>query len=227
MPSDADVPTFVSRRRALQLLAGAAAVAVSWRAFDEQPEPASRPDVTTVSAERRYRGTATTVLDSGSFATGESTQQDVEVAVTQGVEESATPFELVVDGVGTDRADGLARLVTARRGGESDADADGEAPADRYWDLRAGAAGAFSGTLHTPSVETNALSSRRELIPSDPASTLPVKEAMTEGTTLVGELTPDRIELHVSGNTSNQFAGDLLNHTRPFETTIRATRVEA
>lgn len=221
MPSDASRPPLLSRRQALQLLAGAAAVAASVRAVD-RTAPASDRDANPTTAERRYRGTATTVLDTGSFATGESVRQDVEVTVTQGVAESATPFELRVDGTGEGRADGLSRLVTAKTDGESD-DA---MRTERYWALRAGASGVFSGTLHTPSAQANALSSRRELIPSDPASTLAVREAMAEGTTLVGELTPDRLELHVSGNTRNRFAADLLTHTRPFETTVRATRVE-
>jgi hypothetical protein len=53
-----------------------------------------------------------------------------------------------------------------------------------------------------------------------------VTEAMTGGTTLVGTITPTRIELHVTGNTVNRFAADLFDNTRPFETAVEATRVD-
>lgn len=45
---------------------------------------------------------------------------------------------------------------------------------------------------------------------------------MAGGTTLVGTITAERIEMEVTGNTVNRFADDLLDNSRPFITKVRA-----
>lgn len=227
MQVDTPTPTGITRRRMLQLLGGTLAVAVSSHAVAPGATVSAATDDRPADAvsERRYRGTATTTLGAGQFATGgKSVQHDVEVTVEPPAGDGvATPFEVSVAGVGERAAAaGPDRLVTA----ETTLDAAGGERIDRYWDVQAGADGAFSGILRTPSGEANVLSSRRALIPGDTDTMLLVTEAMTGGTTLAGTITPRRIELHVTGNTVNRFAADLLDNSRPFETVVEATRVD-
>jgi hypothetical protein len=210
----------------LQLLGGTLAVAVSSQAVVPGANVSATAEERSADAvgERQYRGTATTTLGTGTFATGSaSIRHDVEVTVTPPAGDGvATPFEVSLAGVG-DRAvaAGPGRLVTA----ETTLDAAGREHIDRYWDVQAGADGAFSGILRTPSGEANVLSSQRALIPGDENTMLLVTEAMTGGTLLEGTITPTRIDFHVTGNTVNRFAADLLDNSRPFETDVAATRV--
>ena len=226
MQVDTPTPTGITRRRMLQLLGGTLAVAVSSHAVAPGATvSAAADDPADAIGERRYRGTATTTLGAGQFATGgESIRHDVEVTVTPPAGDGvAMPFEVSVAGV-DDRAAaaGPDRLVTA----ETALGADGTERVDRYWDVQAGADGTFSGILRTPSGEANVLSSHRALIPGAADTMLLVTEAMAGGTTLVGTITSTRIELHVTGNTVNRFAADLFDNTRPFETDVEAVRVD-
>lgn len=225
-------PVRVSRRQVLQLVGGAVAVAVSSHALSEasaasEPPGLDRPADVGAVDERRYRGTATTTLTTDRFTGGtnrQSTQHDVLVAVTPPAEAgpASNPFELRIDVPGGGAAPpGPGRIVTSEV--EFDPESGREA-VRRHWEIQAGENGVFSGILQDEDAAANVLSSRRELIPGHEETVVLVTEAMAGGSTLVGTITPDRIDIDVSGNVANRFAGDVFDRSRPFVTEVRAVR---
>jgi hypothetical protein len=225
---DEGPPVSVSRRRVLQLVGGTLAVAITSHTFgDAKATTGPDGDDDTQFDERRYRGTAATKIAGDRFSGGKTQQslrRDVVITVTptrEGYEGHANPFELTVDGPaeGTS-AVGPGRIVTA----DVAFDAEGRERTVKHWDVQAGDDGVVSGVLRSSDAESNVLTSKRALIPGHEETMLLVTEAMAGGTTLAGTITPERLELDVSGNTVNRFAGDLLDQSRPFVTQIRATR---
>jgi hypothetical protein len=231
MSSPASAPP-VSRRTVLRLVGGTLAVAVSSRSLQsakaETTDSAARSDVAgsdhAVVDERRYRGTVTTTLTT-TTGDSQSVADAVEVTVSPPATRdahAANPFELTIAGP-TDGAVTAApgRVVTS----EVSFDSEGRRHVERHWNVQAGEDGVFSGVLRDSNAETNVLTSRRALIPGHENTMVLVTEAMAGGATLAGTITPEGIDIDVSGTTTNRFAGATLDRTRPFACEIRATRV--
>lgn len=231
----------ITRRQMLGLLSGTLEVVASGQLFDASGVDTDLPASTASDAfgdgfpgsiERRYCGTATTELPPTPLAPSSErppVRHDVLVTVgpqsAPGGAEPATrnPFHLSVatadrDGpvpTGPGAVTSTAVTLDPSSGRETVVD---------HWDIQAGTDGVFSGVLRNEDRATNALTSRRELVPGRGESTLLVTEALAGGTTLGGTVTEDAMEIRMEGNTVNRFADDALDRTRPFVTVVRATR---
>ncbi|QLG29760.1 hypothetical protein HUG10_19340 (plasmid) [Halorarum halophilum] len=231
----------VTRRQMIGLLSGTLAVVASGQLFDASGVDTDLPTSTASgpfgdgfpgSIERRYRGTATTELPPTPLAPGSErppVRHDVLVTVgpqsAPGGAEPATrnPFHLSIATADRDGPVPTGPGAVASTAVVLDPESGRRTVID-HWEIQAGADGVFSGVLRTEDRTTNALTSRRELVPGRSETTLLVTEALAGGTTLRGTVTEDEMEIRMVGNTVNRFADDALDRTRPFVTVVRASR---
>ena len=218
------------RRAVLRILGGSLALALASRPL-VGPVVKAKParfDPARLASPVAYRGTATTtILASGADAGGRTrsaVERDVTVTVAPPSDGESAPFDLRVDAATGRRVEGADHLTSSGVA----FDAAGAESVVQFWDLRTDG-DRVRGTLRDPAGDAapgyNVLNTFREFVPGVPDTLMLATESMVGGTALRGRITETDLELAVSANTLNAFAGDALNLSRAFRCTVRATRV--